>query len=119
MTCAVSSYGAGRSDNPLYRLLHETVREARAQARLTAEITVFKADPRAWLREGPGRETPSVPGWSSPTRPVYRGEDEATGPPDEQILAFCGELLRVLEGDPQAHAAARAVLAEFAGPWGL
>ena len=111
-------YGAGRSDNRLYRLLHESVREARAQARLTAEVTVFKADPRAWLREGPGRETPSVPGWSSPTRPVYRGE-EASGPPDEQILAFCGELLRALEGDPQAHAAARAVLAEFAGPWGV
>lgn len=40
------------------------VRAARAQARLSAEIEVRKAQPFSWLRYGPGREREDAPGWT-------------------------------------------------------
>lgn len=49
-----SDYGAFRAE----------VLEARAQARLAAETEVRKADPKFWLRCGPGKEKPGEPGWT-------------------------------------------------------
>jgi len=42
------------------------VRQAHAQARLRAEITLFENHPRTWLESGPGRDRPGEPGWSRP-----------------------------------------------------
>jgi hypothetical protein len=42
--------------------------QARAQARLKAEVELRSESPRDWLRLGPGREQPDRPGWTSPAR---------------------------------------------------
>ena len=45
-----------------YLTFGREVSEAIAQARLRAEMSVFKDDPKVWLEHGPGRETPTLPG---------------------------------------------------------
>ncbi len=52
-----------------YRTFATDVRQARAQARLSAELEVRRNEPFAWLRFGPGRERPDEPGWTE-TREV-------------------------------------------------
>src|SRR5437016_2854880 len=42
--------------------------EALATARAFAETEVFKENPLAWLKHGPGKETPDRPGWSALAR---------------------------------------------------
>ena len=44
--------------------LSDKVRQAAAGARVQAERVVFKDNPFAWLRYGPGRERPDAPGWT-------------------------------------------------------
>jgi predicted DNA-binding protein (UPF0251 family) len=60
-----------------YRAFQARVREAIAHARLTAEITVFKADPKFWLRCGPGRQRYDedgrlVEGWTEAVNPEQK-----------------------------------------------
>src|SRR5215216_2330531 len=45
-----------------YRDFADAVRQAQAQARIMAEVDVFKADPKTWLKSGPGRDQPESPG---------------------------------------------------------
>lgn len=52
----------------IYHDFAVAVREARAQARASAEIEVRKTDPFKWLRFGPGRERPGDPGWTESTQ---------------------------------------------------
>ncbi|MBT7833488.1 MAG: hypothetical protein HN667_07620 [Chloroflexi bacterium] len=54
----------GRNGEPEFLEFSERVRQARAQARLNAESRVFKSDPKSWLRYGPGKDRPSMPGWT-------------------------------------------------------
>src|SRR5437016_4320752 len=49
--------GGRKGCNPLYRRLKEGVRQALAQARLAAEVEVYRQRPESWLRHGLGRET--------------------------------------------------------------
>src|SRR5262245_53825764 len=49
-----------------YRLFYEKVLQARAQARLSAEVETRKTDARFWLTHGPGREKQGWPGWTNP-----------------------------------------------------
>ena len=42
----------------------EKVRQAHAEARLSAEIEVRRDEPLAWLTKGPGRTQPDAPGWT-------------------------------------------------------
>ena len=51
-------------EEDLFRKFAEAVRQARAQARVQAERTVFEIDPFKWLRYGPGRERAGRPGWT-------------------------------------------------------
>jgi hypothetical protein len=39
------------------------VRQARAEARVNAEMLVYAAEPFKWLRHGPGRQRADEPGW--------------------------------------------------------
>src|SRR5688500_16408139 len=41
-----------------YRAFAESVRQAAAHARLSAEVEALKEKPLDWLRGGPGRQTP-------------------------------------------------------------
>jgi len=47
-----------------YHDFAEDVRQAQAQARVTAEVQVRQEQPLAWLRYGPGRARPDAPGWT-------------------------------------------------------
>lgn len=67
--------GASSGGKP--RLLVAAVEQAHAQARLRAEMTVFRDDPRIWLEHGPGRDQPANPGWSSAPRPAPAPDAEA------------------------------------------
>lgn len=59
------------SQNPRYAEFQSAVREARLQARATAEIEVRRENPLAWLRQGPGRgRTPEEEGWTDETRKI-------------------------------------------------
>src|SRR5262245_31947877 len=60
---------AGWRPHKLYTPLWQEVMQARAQARLGAEMKAMQEDPVAWLRSGPGKERPNEPGWSMPVRP--------------------------------------------------
>jgi hypothetical protein len=59
--------GAASSRQP-YRGFRDAILQARAQARLKAEMETRTKAPRDWLRLGPGRERPGQPGWSNPPR---------------------------------------------------
>src|SRR5438046_10754681 len=49
-----------------YRRFYEQVMQARAQARLAAELDTRHKDPRYWLTHGPGREHAGAAGWTNP-----------------------------------------------------
>lgn len=69
----VAARAAGVSQTTFYRWMEgktkrhrefrDAVLTARAQARLSAEISVRKDKPEVWLMKGPGREKPGEPGW--------------------------------------------------------
>src|SRR5262249_23926914 len=54
----------------LRRNLADAAREASAQARVRAELELFKSDPRTWLKSGPGRDRTGFEGWASTPKPV-------------------------------------------------
>src|SRR5436190_2216080 len=60
--------GAKPRSGARYRRFYEQVMQARAQARLAAELDTRKKDPRYWLTHGPGRERPGAPGWTNPPK---------------------------------------------------
>jgi hypothetical protein len=61
-----------------YRSLFRAVAEARAQARLKAEIDALAKDPRFWLKTGPGKDADDAPGWG-PAR-ARRADATEAGP---------------------------------------
>jgi hypothetical protein len=84
------------------------IRQAVAQARLGAELSVRESKPLDWLRNGPGRETPERSGWTSLARPR-----SATAPATPLLLdpdaqALLANLLHALEAHPEARAAVAA-----------
>ena len=55
---------AGANGEGPYDSFYAAVREARAVARVAAEMEVRNNNPLAWLRYGPGRARPGEPGWT-------------------------------------------------------
>jgi hypothetical protein len=98
--------GAKPRSWPQYRRFYEQVMQARAQARLAAELETRKKDPRYWLTHGPGREQPGAPGWTNPPKaPVpekRKGEERLLS---ERFLQLVGPVLQALTAFPEARAA--------------
>lgn len=97
--------GADSARQP-YRGFHDAILQARAQARLKAEMETRTKNPRDWLRLGPGRERLGLPGWTN-------GAKAETTPPSHTF--DLGEMSRVvacikntkgLTVDMQTHMAA-------------
>jgi len=65
-----------RPEDRRYAAFAAQVRGASAQARVAAECEVFKTNPLAWLRYGPGRERPGRPGWSNPPSKAEGGRKD-------------------------------------------
>jgi hypothetical protein len=53
-----------RPQTPFYAEFASQVREARAEARYSAEVEVKRGEPLSWLMKGPGRDRPGEPGWT-------------------------------------------------------
>lgn len=84
-------YNDGRNPRSRYAPFREEIDTARAQARVVAETTVFRAKPESWLKFGPGRERPGAPGWTTPTRAW-------TEDPDAETLQAAAERLAAKHG---------------------
>ena len=67
-----------QADSGPSREFHDTVCEARASARVTAEQRVFEDNPLAWLRYGPGRERDGESGWTESVKNALSNQSEAT-----------------------------------------
>jgi hypothetical protein len=107
--------GDGKDARPAYRHFRRAVHQAHAQARLGAEVAVFKGKPLDWLKCGPGREAPGRTGWTSAAKapPAARGEAAPTlSHPEVQRLLV--ELLEQLKPFPEARAAVAGKLARGA-----
>jgi hypothetical protein len=86
-----------------YRRFYENVLQARAQARLAAEIKVREQDPRFWLRHGPGRERPGQPGWTNPVRPAPpRAGGTKLGLDAPQLQQFLADVAAIRDPFPSA-----------------
>jgi hypothetical protein len=92
---AAQAAGVGQStfhrwmsdQRPRFREFREKVEQARAQARLTAELEVKRTNPEFWLRVGPGRERPGEPGWTDSAKVEHKVEHSFDALTDEQLEA--------------------------------
>jgi hypothetical protein len=77
-----------------------------------AEIELCKGNPRAWLLNGPGKNSDTLPGWSAPVKGQPRPERRAANPLMEaRMQALLATLLEALAPYPEARAALAAALA--------
>jgi hypothetical protein len=97
--------------DPVYRHFRAAVRQAHAQSRLDAEISVRKNKPLDWLRYGPGKGSPRRPDWTAahkaPARPAGSRANPLLHPVVQAVLHH---LLEALAPFAEARAAAAAVL---------
>ncbi len=93
------------------RAFADAVRQARAQARLGAEIAVFKGRPLDWLRSGPGKETPTNPGWTSNVKPGTGADERGNPLLDPELRRLFAHLLDLLEPYPDVRAGVAAACA--------
>jgi hypothetical protein len=103
----------------LFLALFGAIRQARAHARLMAEIQMRTDNSRVWLVHGPGKETDSLPGWTAPVKanvPQSRKPGQEDTPPE--LLQLCSLILEVLSPFPEARKAVAEVLTQQAEPKG-
>lgn len=88
----------------VYRDLVEAVRQATAQARLNAEVSVCSTKPLDWLRCGPGKPMGSErPGWTTAAKPTSQPNQERSALEDPEVRTFLAELLAQLDALPEAR----------------
>lgn len=102
-------WGSGPGARQPYRDLAERVRHAHGYARCDAEIALRHNDPKAWLLNGPGKDSDSLPGWTTPVKSDAK-PDAANALPESQMQALIASLLEVLAPYPEARAALAAAL---------
>jgi hypothetical protein len=98
-----------------YRTFAVEVRRAAAQARIFAELNVFRERPAVWLVNGPGKEAPARPGWTGAARPAADAEGAADALSDPRVQEAIAVLLETLEAFPDARTAVAAALAGLRG----
>lgn len=98
--------GAKRGGRSRCRLFYNNVLQARAQARLGAEVDTRKNDPKFWLTHGPGREQLSSPGWTNPASGrVVSKKERGTRVLTKEFLELLSPVLDALVPFPEARAA--------------
>jgi hypothetical protein len=95
-----------------YRDFVIAVRAAQAQARLAAEIKILQENPLDWLKSGPGRESPNLPGWTAPTKPLVQTNNQVNLLLAPEMQGLFAAILRVLGPFPEARAAVALALAQ-------
>jgi hypothetical protein len=94
-------------------LLRPAVFEALAISRIVAEAQVFRDEPLAWLKHGPGKETADRPGWSALARANSPQDDRPADDLLNPVLqAYFAAILQALAPYPEARAAVAATLAD-------
>ena len=100
-----------------YRTFARVIREAEAQARLQAELSVRGDKPLDWLKAGPGKAGADNPGWTNPgkagdasTTKAGKTEREKTW---SEVLHLFGRCAEQLAAFPDARAALSAWLASL------
>jgi hypothetical protein len=93
----------------LYRQLADAVTQARAQARLRAEMEVREKDAKAWLLQGPGRETGTEQGWGA----AGKSANAATPDNSARLFELCAVVLKALAAFPEARANVAEALARW------
>jgi hypothetical protein len=94
----------GQAKRSRLRSLANDLRQAAAQARLRAEMTVFAAEPRIWLEHGPGRDRPDHPGWSTAVKPVGETALSVNALLDPQFVQAINEFGTDLKAAPEIRA---------------
>lgn len=98
--------GAKSGGRSRYRLFYKNILQARAQARLGAEVETRKHDPRFWLTHGPGREKQGSPGWTNPASGRIVSKKGRGGRVlTREFLEMLGPVLEALASFPEARAA--------------
>lgn len=96
-----------------YRAFALAVMQAGAQARLQAEVAVFKARPLDWLKCGPGKTADRSPGWTTAARPpVVKVEVSRL---EAELRRIVAAVQAALAPFPEAAAAVARALAELPG----
>src|SRR5689334_12924346 len=104
-------YGQSRRPNPLYRNFLLAVRQAQGHARVLAEHAAHDDRPLDWLKNGPGKETARLPGWTSPVKPATLPRKEG-GLSARRAQELITVLLRALVPFPEARVALAETLRE-------
>jgi hypothetical protein len=95
------------------RQFYEAVRQARAHARIKAEMVAFKERPLEWLKSGPGKETAESAGWTGTIKPQPgAAEDDFNPLAHPELQEVFHRLLLALAPFPEARAAAALVLTQ-------
>jgi hypothetical protein len=76
-----------RGRTPVYERFALAIRRAQAEARVSAEVTVKKGDPKWWLSRM-HRERPDAPGWNDTRSVEVTGKDGKTLIPIEALSAL-------------------------------
>jgi hypothetical protein len=87
-----------RSSAEPYHRFRQSVMQAKAHVRVTAEWEIRRDDPKNWLQLGPGKESAEAPGWSTKP-PLEQPQDEAA------VLALMAEVADALVPFPEARQA--------------
>jgi hypothetical protein len=86
-----------------FRDFANKVKQAKATARLRAEMEAYDKNPLIWLKSGPGREQPDSPGWAAVVRPQITNDNRTVNlftSPD--FVSFMGTLRQALAPFPEA-----------------
>jgi hypothetical protein len=92
------------------------VKLAFAQARLSAEISVFKDEPKIWLIHGPGREKDDSPGWSVSVKPAELSVAGRNVLLDPELMQLFHIVLKALEPHEEARLAVAHALVKLGIP---
>jgi hypothetical protein len=98
--------------NALFRHFYLAVEQAKAQARLNAEMKVMEGNPLAWLKSGPGKENSNSPGWTGVIKPqITQDNRQINVLLSPEMQGVFAAVLQVLAPFPEARAAVASALA--------
>ena len=90
----------------------KALQQAAAQARVAAELRVFQEDAKTCLQSGPGKDTPSEPGWTYEVKPrITEVNQQINVLLHPQLQDLFAALLQLLAPFPEARIAVAQALA--------
>lgn len=110
---AIGSRSHCKRGQQIYKDFVAAVHQAQAIARLNAEIQAHENDPVQWLKCGPGKDSPDMPGWSTGVKPVLNAVNSRINIlMDPSMQDTVSKLLKALEKHPDARLAVAKVLGQ-------